>query len=94
MWRKLARRYDPATGGRKRNLLRQILNPGRARLEELGAALERWEELVARYERRKDADGKREHLTDSVRTAALESLLPKELDEHVLLNQSRLQAGD
>ena len=29
-----------------------------------------------------------------MRTAALESLLPKELDEHVLLNQSRLQAGD
>ena len=41
-WRKLSRRYDPATGGRKRNLLRQILTPGRCLLEDLGQALERW----------------------------------------------------
>eukprot|EP00971_Amphidinium_carterae_P285898 5676538-Amphidinium_carterae.1 len=29
-WRRLARRYDPSTSQRKRVLLRNILNPGRA----------------------------------------------------------------
>ena len=85
-WRKLARRYDPATGGRKRNLLKQVLSPGRCKLEELAGALERWEEAVSRYSRRKDDAGNRENLSDSVKMAALESMLPVELEEHVMLN--------
>ena len=89
-WRKLARRYDPATGGRKRNLLKQVLSPGRCKMEELAGALERWEEAVSRYERRKDDTGNREHLSDSVKMAALESMLPVELEEHAMLNQTRL----
>ncbi|CAK0841849.1 unnamed protein product [Prorocentrum cordatum] len=89
-WRRLARRFDPSTGGRKRNLLKQVLSPGRCKLEELAGALERWEEAVKRYESRRDDDGNRERLSDSVRMSALESLLPAELEEHVLLNQSRL----
>ena len=31
-WRRLKKRYDPATGGRKRNLLRTIISPGRCSL--------------------------------------------------------------
>ena len=89
-WRKLARRYDPSTGGRKRNLLKQVLSPGRCKLEELAGAMERWEEAVSRYGRRKDDDGNREYLSDSVKMAALESLLPVELEEHIMMNQSRL----
>ncbi|CAK0875118.1 unnamed protein product [Prorocentrum cordatum] len=89
-WRRLARRFDPSTGGRKRNLLKQVLSPGRCKLDELAGALERWEEAVKRYESRRDDDGNRERLSDSVRMSALESLLPAELEEHVLLNQSRL----
>eukprot|EP00959_Pyramimonas_sp_CCMP1952_P365166 7646764-Pyramimonas_sp.AAC.1 len=34
-WRRLARRFDPSTGGRKRNLLKLVLSPGRCKLEEL-----------------------------------------------------------
>ena len=45
-WRKLHRRFDPTTGGRKRNLLRSILSPGRCKWEDVSGALERWEELV------------------------------------------------
>ena len=35
-WRRLQKRYDPKTGGRKRNLLRTILSSGRWSLLELG----------------------------------------------------------
>ena len=44
-----------ATAGRKRNLLRQIINPGRCKLSELQGSLERHELLVQRYERTRDA---------------------------------------
>ena len=42
-WRRLQKRYDPTTGGRKRNLLRTIISPGRRSLLELQAGIERWE---------------------------------------------------
>ena len=71
-----------------------MLSPGRCKLEELAGALERWEEAVKRYESRKDDDGHRERLSDSVKMSALESLLPTELEEHVLLNQSRLSTRE
>ena len=75
----MSRRFDPPRGGRKRNQLKQVLSPGRCKLEELAGALERWEEAVKRYESRKDDDGHRERLSDSVKMSALESLLPTEL---------------
>ena len=34
-WRRLQERYDPTTGGRKRNLLRTTISPGRCSLLEL-----------------------------------------------------------
>ena len=34
-WRRLQKRHDPTTGGRKRNLLRTIISPGRCSLLEL-----------------------------------------------------------
>ena len=36
-WRRLQKRYYPSTGGRKRNLLRTIISPGRCSLLELQA---------------------------------------------------------
>ena len=51
-WRRLQKRYDPATGGRKRNLLRTIISPGRCSLLELQAGIERWEAVVSRYEKK------------------------------------------
>ena len=89
-WRKLHRRYDPTTGGRKRNLLRAIISPGRCRLEELGQALEKWEEMVVRYERRRDDQGRRELVPEAIKMAALESLVPEDMEKHLLMNQSRL----
>ena len=34
-WRRLQKRYDPTKGGRKRNLLRNIVSPGRCSLLEI-----------------------------------------------------------
>ena len=51
-WRRLQKRYDPTTGGRKRNLLRTIISYGRCSLLELLAGIERWESYVSRYEKK------------------------------------------
>ena len=48
-WRRLQKRYDPTTGGRKRSL-RTTIAPGRCSLLELSGAIERWESYVSRYE--------------------------------------------
>ena len=49
------RRWDPLGGGKRRALLRHILVPGRCKLQDLPAGLEKWEELVRRYERSKSS---------------------------------------
>lgn len=90
-WRKLHRRFDPATGGRKRNLLRGIMNPGRCKFSELGAGLVKWEEMVKRYEARKNDKGVRETLSEDLKMSSLESLVPEDLEKHLLMNQSRLK---
>ena len=78
-WRKLSRRWDPATAGRKRNLPRQIFNPGRCKLSELQGSLERHELLVQRYERTRDAQGNHNKVQDDLRLAALWSMVPLSL---------------
>ena len=50
--RRLVCRLDPPSGGQRRALLRQILVPDRCKLQDLPAELEKWEELVRRYERK------------------------------------------
>ena len=47
-WWRLQKRYDPTTGGRKRNLLRTTVSLGRCSLLELQAEIERWESYVSR----------------------------------------------
>ena len=54
-WRKLHRRFDPMSDRRVRNMLRSLMNPGRLSLDALQGAMERWEELLVKYERSKDA---------------------------------------
>ena len=51
-WRKLQTRCDPTTGGKKRNLLRTIISPGKCSLLELRARIERWESYVSCYEKK------------------------------------------
>ena len=89
-WRKLSRAYDPTGGGRVWNLLRQIINPGRCKMEDLQSSLEMWEQLVSKYESTKDQDGNPRTLTSDLKMAALASMLPEELEKHIQLNTSRL----
>ena len=90
-WRRLQKRWDPLTTGRARGLLREILSPGRAKLVELQGAVERLEDLMRRYTQRRDArNGQRHTLAEDIRMAALEALLPEELERHGQLQRSRL----
>ena len=89
-WRKLNRRWDPITAGRSKNLLKGILNPGKAKLSELSGAIERLEDLMRRYCSRRKPDGSMATLDDDIRMAALEAMLPDALENHVQLNRSRL----
>ena len=89
-WRKLLRRFDPTTGGRRRAMLRHILNPNKiTKIEELSAALEQWEELVRQYESRKKADGTRHQLDEEIKVSVLEHLCPPEIERHLQLNRTR-----
>ena len=63
-WRRLHRRYDPISGGRRRNLLRAVMAPQRVKLVELGTALEIWEDMVARYNKKNARMGEPELAND------------------------------
>ena len=90
-WRRLHKRWNSLTTGRARGLLRAILSPGRAKLVELHGALERLEDWMRRYTQRRDArNGQRHTLAEDIRMAALEALLPEELERHCQLQRSRL----
>ena len=89
-WRKLNRRWDPVTAGRSKNLLKGILNPGKAKLSELAGAVDRLEDLMRRYCSRRKPDGSMATLDDDIRMAALEAMLPDALENHVQLNRARL----
>ena len=85
-WRRLQKRYDPTTGGRKRNLLRTIISPGRCSLLELQAGIERWASYVSRYEKKLKG-----MMDDEIKLAGLEELAPEELEKHLILNSNRLR---
>eukprot|EP00959_Pyramimonas_sp_CCMP1952_P315566 6604652-Pyramimonas_sp.AAC.1 len=88
-WRRLQKRFDPATGGRKRNLLRTILNPGRSKIDDLQASIERWENFVSRYEKKVG-----HVMDDELKLAGFEALVPEELEKHLIMNANRLQTDD
>ena len=88
-WRRLQKRYDPTTGGRKRNLLRTIISPGRCSLLELQAGIERWESYVSRHEKKM-----KDKLDDEIKLAGLESLVPVELEKHLILNSNRHESSN
>ena len=93
-WRKLTRRWNPLTGSRLRNLLRHVISPGRASLTELPGALERWEEQVSKYRNSKNQQGQSRDIPEDILMAALESLVPTDLDVHLQMNSSRFETYD
>ena len=53
-------------------------------------AIEQLEDLVRRYEARKSASGTRETLSDDIKSASLELLVPTDLEKHLIPNKNRL----
>ena len=89
-WCRLVRRFDPSTGGRRRTMLRHILNPQKCnKLEDLSNTIELWEEQLRLYESRKRSDGTRHTLDDEIKIAVIEHLCPSELERHLQLNRAR-----
>ena len=69
-WRRLQKRYDPTTGGRKRIWHRTIISFGGCSLSELQAEIERWESYVSRYEKKfQDTSD------DEIKVAGLEGII-------------------
>ena len=83
---KLTRRWNPLTGSRLRNLLRDVISPGRASLTELPGGLERWEEQVSKYRNSKNQQGRSRDIPEDILMAALESLVPTDLEFHLQMN--------
>ena len=77
-WRKLARRFQLQTVGRKRTSLSRILDPRTVKVHELSRAVEQWEELVRSYQSRA-----REIISDDVRSGILTEMCLEHIKTHV-----------
>ena len=89
-WRRLNRRWDPMATGSSDQLWKSIQNLGRVRMEDLMGAIERLEDLFGAYLRKLKAEGDVADLDEDIKMVSLESLLPKEMAEHVQLNRTKL----
>ena len=85
-WRRLQERYDPTTGGGKRNFLRTIISLGRCSLLEIKRRSNAGNLAVSRYEKKL-----KERLGDEIKFAGLEALVSEELEKHLILNSNRLR---
>ena len=63
-YRRLCFRFDPSTAGRRRNIVSSLLNPEKVKLDDLGTAIETWEEKIRAYEQRRGPDGERKEMDD------------------------------
>ena len=85
-WRRLQKRYDPTTGGRKRNLLRTIVSPGRCSILELRTEIGRWESVVSQCVKML-----KNKMNDEIKLVGLGALVPEELEKHLFLNSNRFR---
>ena len=94
-WRRLVKRFDPFTGGRRRTMLQHLISPSKVtKLEDLSQAIETWEDQLRIYESRRKADGTRHRLDDEIKIAVMEKLVPTELEKHLQLNRTRYTSYD
>ena len=84
-WWRLQKRFDSTTGGRKTKPSAHV-QFSRCSLLEFQAGIERWESHVSRFQKKM-----RDKLDDEIKLAGLESLVPKELEKHLILNSNRLR---
>ena len=88
-WRRQHKRWDPLTTGRARGLHSEKSFP--LDVPSWSSCKEQWNDWMRRYTQRRDArNGQRHTLAEDIRMAALEALLPEELERHCQLQRSRL----
>ena len=89
-YRKLNLRFDPATAGRKRNIVAAITSPQKAKIEDLSGAIVRWEEQVRHYENRRNPAGDLNKLDDELKVGIIQSMCHDTLNQHLTMNAARL----
>ena len=83
--RRLCHVYEPHNARSNMRLLRRILVQPRATLEQLRAAIDKWEADLAEYVRRGNRD-----LDDPQKVTILLSMVPEQLEDHLEMNIGRL----
>ena len=68
----------------------KALVPDQCELQDRPAGLAKWDELVRRHERSKSSGTTTTALDEDIKTAALEALVPSELNQHLAMNRARL----
>ena len=64
--------------------------PGDAAPDCRAGALEKWDDLVRRYQKRRSGGNEVQRLDDDIKVSALESMVPQDLEQHLAMNRSRL----
>ena len=85
--RRLVRRWDPLSGGKRRAFLRQILG---SRSVQTARSSSGTRDVVRRYERNESSGTTTAALDEEIKTAAREALVPSVLEQHLALNRARL----
>ena len=88
-WRRLNKRFDPQSPGKKRSALTRLMNPAQVPLKQLSAAIGKWWELVRNYE-----DARKTTVDDDVKCVALAALCPDALQHHLHMNTGRLNTSE
>ena len=86
-WRKLCHLYEPHNPRSNMRLLRKILVQPRCTLDDLRAAIDRWEADVAEYVSRGNKD-----LEDEQKVMVIMGMTPEGLEDHLELNISQLNS--
>ena len=85
-WRRLHSEHDPTSSTRRVAIPQQVQNPPRCqRVEDLGAALEDWLSKKRQYEMFTDRNGRPCQASDDSLVAAMVRLMPKSLEETVMI---------
>jgi len=94
-WRRLFKRWDPDSPTRRRYLFKAIVNPGACNdIKDFSAAVERWEAQVRTYEKRCRADKIDSGVTEDVRLAAISSMVPKLIEDHMDKNPDKFASWE
>lgn len=84
-WRRLSKKFDPASPGANMVLLKRILHPRRANVDNVMAAMEKWEHDLSTYRERTG-----EVLTNSMMMMCLFQLVPEAMGDHLEIHSARL----